>query len=309
MRLAVLGGPISLTMILGATIASAMLPQGLSVSVSPEEVMAAPGEAVNFTLTLSNPTDSRITVEGVRLRVRSEEIFFLPVELDLGEYEFPWDEPLTVPAGETVSVTREVRVPDLDLVAGRFTLEVTAETDVGESGPAEVELTLTYSVKSAAVALLAVVTLLAAAYAVIKLIAKRLSKAESRKRRISRARRLLSERNRLGNLVDRLERRFRQGKISKGEYEKLRGEYEGKLGAVEALLRREAEVLRINLEELTRRAEEIRGEIERLTARAAVGEVRGSEARKSVAKLKKSLREVEREIEEHKEVLGEIGPS
>ncbi|MDK2372633.1 MAG: hypothetical protein QI197_04575, partial [Candidatus Korarchaeota archaeon] len=70
-----------------------LVSQSITALIEPPYIEASPGESVDLRLIVRNLGSKEIEVTGLRVYVTSEEVFFLPIRANFGEYQIPFDEP------------------------------------------------------------------------------------------------------------------------------------------------------------------------------------------------------------------------
>ena len=281
--------------------------QGILAEMKPRVIAASPGELVEMSLVVTNKMKSSISVTGLRVRVTSEEVFFLPVRLPFGEYKIPFDDPVGVDPGETEEIRKNIEVPNVPLF-GRFRLHVTVETTGGTTETSFL-VNLRYSTLAVAVFLLLILIILLIVYLIIRKIRRRLSRAGRYRRRLSRLDIALAERDRYLELKRRLEERRAEGRVGDDEYARLKKEYDSALQKIQSELESIRPELERDLERLKEELKSVEGEIKTIRARMEVGEINKSAARKllrdkekRVSELRSLISSIERRIERIKSV-------
>lgn len=265
--------------------------QEITAKIVPSYVEANPGENLDLKLIVGNSGPKEIEVTGLRVYVTSEEVFFLPIRVNLGEYFIPFDDPVKVPSGGQKEIRKTVEVPNIPLF-GRFRLRVEVRT-TGGSAFTYMRVGLRHSKTSLGVFFLLILLIILILYAAVRLVKGRLSSLGRFNRTISRVDALLSERNKLIELVRKLEEKRREGKIGESEYRKLREEYEESLSKVHEQLEVYRGSIRSMLSNIEEEMSRLRKEANEVKARIEVGDMSKKEGKRVLKEKEKAIRSLE----------------
>ncbi len=267
------------------------LSQSVTARIEPPYLEASPGESVDLRLVVRNLGTKEIEVTGLRVYVTSEEVFFLPVRANFGEYQIPFDEPTKVGPGEEEVIHKTIEVPNVP-VFGRFLLKIRVET-TGGYAYSQLRVDLKYSSTSIGVFLFLLLVLLLLLYAVIRMVRSRVSGAGRFKRRVSKVDALLAEKERILELMRRLEEKRREGRVGESEYRKLKEEYERSLGEVQAKLNSYLEPFRSMLANIEQEISKLKEEREVVRAKMEVGDLSKGEGKRTLKEKDKAIKSLE----------------
>lgn len=120
--------------------------EDLVISLDRSEIFVNPGDRVNLTLKLENLGGREVEVKGFELRI-IQHVTLLPQGIQIGAYELPLKEPITLKPGERKEISRVFEVPRI-AYSGDFSVIIVAETNVGEKS-CELKVSLGITVSSA----------------------------------------------------------------------------------------------------------------------------------------------------------------
>ncbi len=270
---------------------SQLTSQGISARIEPPYLSASPGESVDLRLIVRNLGSKEIEVTGLRVYVTSEEVFFLPIRANFGEYQIPFDEPTKVaPGGEEV-IHKTIEVPNVP-VFGKFLLKIRVETTGGYTY-SQLRVDLRYSSTSIGVFLFLLLVLLLILYALIRMVRGRLSSAGRFKRRVSKVDALLAEKERILELMRRLEDKRKEGKVGESEYRRLKGEYERSLEEVQAKLNTYLEPFKSMLANIEQEISKLKEERDVVRAKIEVGDLPKGEGKRELKEKDKAIKSLE----------------
>lgn len=265
--------------------------QKITAKIVPSYIEAHPGESVELKLAVRNSGQEKINVTGLRVYVTSEEVFFLPISADLGEYFIPFDEPVEVPPGGEKEIHKIVEIPNIPLF-GRFRLRVEVKT-TGGSAFTDMKVGLRRSNIYLGVFFIFILLIFLILYAAVHMVKGRLSVLGRFNRIVNKVDSLLSERDRLIELMNRVEEKRSKGKIEEKEYRKLREEYERSLNEVREQLRAHQISIRSMLSSIEEEMSRLRGEMSEVRARVEVGDLSKKEGKRIIKKREKAIRSLE----------------
>ena len=295
---------LAVLVMLAAVLIHAAAQEKISASISPSSISVKPGERINFVLTVRNMGDKPINVTGIRLVVFSEQMFDVPLEMELGEYPIPFEKPVKVNPGQEEPIERTVEVPKVPL-AGDFKLKILVET-TGGTTYTYLRVHLGYTTEARLVLLLLVLIVVGVIYLIYRLIKGRVSKERRRRKKISRVEELVRERDKYTKLLSKLEERRSEGKVGDDEYRKLREEYESKVSKAQEELERLLPSLNKDIERVADEIDKLEEEIRVLKARMNVGEISRKAATSKIKQKEKMIREKEKLLSEMEALVDRI---
>ncbi len=268
-----------------------LVSQSITALIEPPYIEASPGESVDLRLIVRNLGSKEIEVTGLRVYVTSEEVFFLPIRANFGEYQIPFDEPTKVtPGGEEV-IHKTIEVPNVP-VFGKFLLKIRVETTGGYAF-SELRVDLKHSNTSIGVFLFLLLILMLVVYALIRMVRGRLSSAGRFKRRVSKVDALLAEKERILELMRKLEEKRKEGTVGETEYRRLKEEYERSLEEVQAKLDSYLEPFKSMLSNIEQEIARLKEEREVVRAKMEVGDLTRGEGKKVLKEKDKAIKSLE----------------